>query len=115
MRDRLGAQDQDPVALGGDGERPADLAVYLDRPVGTGGQTLPAANAGLVHHLQQQRLVPGHRDRIGRADPDARQTRDTEFSVDDEIQWTWPGGGGRDIRNLTANLRPVNRRRSVKH
>jgi hypothetical protein len=56
--------------------------------MGTGRQTLPAADAGLVHHLQQQRFVAGHRDRISRAHPDARETGNAVLGVDDEIQGT---------------------------
>ena len=77
-----------PSPLDGDGKSPPDLAVYLDRAVGAGRQALAAADAGLVHDLQQQRLVPRHRDRIGGADADARQARDTELGIDDEIQVT---------------------------
>ena len=92
--DRLRAQDQDAVALRGDGKSPPDLAVYLDRAVRTGRQTLPAPDARLVDHLQQQRLVARHRDRVGGADPYAREARDTELRVDDEVQVTWPVRAG---------------------
>ena len=78
-----------PSPCGGDGKSPPDFAVYLDRAVGARGQALPAADAGLVHDLQQQRLVARHRDRIGRADADARQAGDAELGVDDEVQVTW--------------------------
>ena len=90
---RLRTQDQHAVAVGGDGESPPDFAVYLDRLMRTRRQALPAPDAGVVHHLQQQRLVPRDGDGIRRAHADTGQTRDTEFGVDDEIQWTWPGGG----------------------
>ena len=52
MGDRFGAQDEHAVALGGDGKGPPDLAVYLDRPVGTGRQALAAADTGLVDDLR---------------------------------------------------------------
>ena len=91
---RLRAQDEHAVALRGDGKSPPDLAVYLDRAVGAGRQALAAADAGLVHDLQQQRLVPRHRDGIGGADADAGQARDTELGVDDEIQGPGPVRGG---------------------
>ena len=80
------ALDEHPLALGGDGKGQPDLAIYLDRAVGTGRHALPAADTGLIHDLEQQRLVPRHRNRIGRADPDACQACDTELGVDDEIQ-----------------------------
>ena len=78
VRHRLGAQDQGAAALRGDGKSPPDLAVYLDRAVGTGRQAPPAPDARLVHHLQQQWLVPRHRDRVGRAHAYAREARDTD-------------------------------------
>ena len=85
---RLGAEDEHPLAPGRDGKSPADLAVYVDRAVRAGREALPAADAGLVHHLQQQRLIPSHGNGIRRADPDARQTGDTALGIDDEIQGT---------------------------
>ncbi len=88
MRHRLGAEDEHSLAFGRDGKSPADLAVYVDRAVRAGRQALPAADAGLVDDLQQQRLITGHGDGIRRANPDARQAGDTAFGVDDEIQGT---------------------------
>ena len=72
----------------GNGKSPPDLAVYLDRTVRAGRQAAPAPDARLVDHLQQQRLVARHRDRIGRAHADAREARDTRLRVDDEVQLT---------------------------
>ena len=77
IRHRFGAQDEHPVALRGDGKSPPDLAVYLDRPVGAGRKATATPDTGLVHHLQQQRLVARHRDRIGGAHSHTREARDT--------------------------------------
>ena len=92
MGDRLRAQDQDPVALRGNGESLADFAIYLDRAVGARRQTLAAADAGLVHHLQQQRLVARDGNGVGGAHAHACQAGDTELGVDREIQG-YPGQG----------------------
>ena len=86
VRDRLGAQNEDAFALGRDRQGASNLAIYLDRPVGTGGDALAAADAGVIDHLEQQRLVARHRDRIGGADPHARQAGDAKLGVDDEVQ-----------------------------
>ena len=76
VRHRLRAQDQHAVALGGDGKSPPNLAVYLDGPVGTGRQTLAAADARIVVDLKQQRLFRRHRDGVGRTDANASQACD---------------------------------------
>ena len=61
MGRRLRTQDEKAITLGGDGEGPADLAVYPDRAMGARRQALPAADAGFVHDLQQKRIVARHR------------------------------------------------------
>jgi hypothetical protein len=94
MGDRLRAQDQDPVALGGDCKSPPDLAVYLDRAVRTGRETLPAPDTRFVNDLQQERLVAGHSDGVGGAHAHTREARDTRFRVYDEVQVTGPVGAG---------------------
>ena len=93
MRRRLRTQDENAIALGGDGEGPAYLPVHPHRAMGTRGQALAAADAGLVHDLEQKRLVARHRHRIGRADPHARQAGNALLCVYDEVQVTGPGGG----------------------
>jgi hypothetical protein len=93
--DRLGTQDQDPVALGSDGKSPSDFAVYLDRQVGAGGETLPAADAGLIDNLEQERLVHRHRDGVGRADANTSQAPDAELGINNEVQRSVPSGEGK--------------------
>ncbi len=97
MRHRFGAQNEDAFPLGRDRQGASNLAIYLDRPVGTGGDALTATDAGVIDHLKEQRLVPRHRDRIGGADSYARQAGDTKFGVDDEIQADPAVRGGRDL------------------
>ena len=110
---RLRTQDEKAIALGGDGESLADFAIYPDRAMGARRQTLPAANAGLVHDLQQQRIVARHRYRIGRADPHTREAGNALLCVYDEVQVAEPGRWtGESVRNLTAGL-PVSNRRGV--
>ena len=92
MGDGLRAQDQDPVTLRGNGESLANLAIYLDRTMRTGRETLAAPDAGLVYDLQQERLVARHRNSIGGAHAHACQAGDTELGVDREIQG-YPGQG----------------------
>jgi hypothetical protein len=64
---RLRTQDEYPVALRRDGKSPPNLAVYLDCTVGTGLETLAAADTGLILYLEQERLIPRHRNSIGGA------------------------------------------------
>ena len=109
MRYRLETQDQNPVAFGGNGETPADLAVYLNRSVRAGRKTLPAPNARLIDDMKLQRLVPSDRNRIGRTNPDTGQTRDAGFRVDDEIHEVRNRRRLGDADNLTAQLRTVKR------
>ena len=85
MRYRLETEDQNPVALGGNGETPADLAVYLNGPMRTRRQALAAPDARFIHDMKLQRLVPRDRDRVGRTNPDTSQTCDARFRVDHEI------------------------------
>ena len=91
VRHRLRAQDEHPVALGGDGKSPPNLAVYLDRTVGTGLETLPAPDTGLILDLEQQRLIHRHRNGIGGADAYTGQACNAKLGVDDKIQ-------GRSVR-----------------
>ena len=93
--DRLGAQDEDAFTLRGYRQGAPNLAIYLDRLVGTGGDALSAADAGVIDHLEEQRLVTRHRDRVGGADPNARQAGDTKFGVDDKVQADLAVRGGR--------------------
>ena len=94
MGDRLGAEDEDSISLGGDGKSPSNFAVYLDRTVRSGLQALPAANTRLILDLEQQRLIRRHRNGIGGANTDTGQARNTELGVDDKIQgWSVRGSG----------------------
>ena len=86
MGDRFRTQNQDTFALRDNREGPPDLAIYLDRPMGTGRHALPAPDTRLIDHLEEQWLIARHRDSVGGADPYACQACDTELSVDDEIQ-----------------------------
>jgi hypothetical protein len=93
--DRLGAQDQDPVALGGDGKSPPDLAVYLDSCVGASREALPAADACLIVDSEQQRIVHRHRDGVGGTDANTSQAPDAELGVNYEVQRSVPSGEGK--------------------
>jgi hypothetical protein len=93
VRHRLRAEDEHTIALSGDGKSPSNFAVYLDCPMRTSLEALPAANARLILDLEQQRLIRRHRNGIGGADADARQAGDTELGVNDKIQgWSVRGG-----------------------
>jgi hypothetical protein len=101
VRRRLRTQDEDPVTLAGNAERPAELARHRDGVVRTHGKALTAADARLVHDLNERlELRADHRNCIGGADAHASQTRHAAVRVDREIHARELPTGVRLIRRV---------------
>jgi hypothetical protein len=104
--DGLGAEDEHPIALGGDGKSQPYLAVYLDRVMGTDLVALPAADAGLILDLDQVGFFGRHRDGVGGTDTNTGQACNTKLGVNDKIQGLVRQREGIDC-NLTAGYGTV--------